>query len=314
MTTAEFIVKAVQRHSDTFEYDEVEYVNAITKIRIRCKRHGIFEQTPNSHLTGSGCMKCRMENSGYSQRLNTEKFITKSLTVHKENIYDYSEVDYKNNHTKVKITCKQHGAFWQNPDAHMAGRGCDKCARLLQASQKLSNTPAFIEAANAQHGDGLYDYSLVDYVSAKTKVEIICPRGHSNFMQTPDSHLHGQGCPKCAKYGYNSSLSVNLYVLKCGNITKIGITNRDVQTRLDEISRRSGKDFHLKVFISFQDGAIPQKIETDLLRELSQMYIKPDETFDGSTECFIDLHYEDLLLKISSACNNYLPTYNQESK
>ena len=31
--------------------------------------------------------------------------------------YDYSLVEYKNNHTKVKILCKKHGVFEQNPSS-----------------------------------------------------------------------------------------------------------------------------------------------------------------------------------------------------
>ena len=55
----------------------------------------------------------------------------------------------------------------------------------------------FIEQAKAIHGDK-YDYSKVEYVNKKTKVTLICPK-HGEFMQTPDKHLQGQGCPKCSK-------------------------------------------------------------------------------------------------------------------
>ena len=35
------------------------YKNAITKGTIICKIHGEFLQTPNNHLSGKGCAKCR---------------------------------------------------------------------------------------------------------------------------------------------------------------------------------------------------------------------------------------------------------------
>lgn len=54
----------------------------------------------------------------------------------------------------------------------------------------------FIDDACHVHGYKKYDYSLVDYKNNKTKVIIICPI-HGAFMQTPDSHLRGHGCPKC---------------------------------------------------------------------------------------------------------------------
>ena len=54
----------------------------------------------------------------------------------------------------------------------------------------------FIKQARNVHGDK-YDYSKVEYVNSKTKICIICPI-HGEFWQTPDNHLHGKGCPKCA--------------------------------------------------------------------------------------------------------------------
>lgn len=42
-----------------------------------------------------------------------------------------------------------------------------------------------------------YDYSLVDYQRKDKKILITCPI-HGNFLQTPDAHSRGQGCPSCA--------------------------------------------------------------------------------------------------------------------
>lgn len=61
---------------------------------------------------------------------------------------------------------------------------------------KKLTTEEFIAKARAVHGDK-YDYSKTVYKNAKDKVVIICPI-HGEFPQTPDNHLHGQGCSKCA--------------------------------------------------------------------------------------------------------------------
>lgn len=56
----------------------------------------------------------------------------------------------------------------------------------------------FVSKARARHGDK-YDYSLVDYVNARTKVEIVCPT-HGSFWQKANAHItNGHGCPKCGK-------------------------------------------------------------------------------------------------------------------
>lgn len=53
----------------------------------------------------------------------------------------------------------------------------------------------FIEKARKIHGDK-YDYSKVEYVNNRTKVEIICPI-HGSFYITPDSHLRSRECKLC---------------------------------------------------------------------------------------------------------------------
>ena len=55
----------------------------------------------------------------------------------------------------------------------------------------------FIEKARQIHNTK-YDYSKVEYINSHTKVCIICPI-HGEFWQTPNSHLNGNGCPKCGK-------------------------------------------------------------------------------------------------------------------
>ena len=61
---------------------------------------------------------------------------------------------------------------------------------------KKKTKEEFIKEATEKH-EGKYDYSKVEYVNAHTKVCIICPE-HGEFWQTPNGHLKGCGCTKCA--------------------------------------------------------------------------------------------------------------------
>ena len=54
---------------------------------------------------------------------------------------------------------------------------------------------SFIEKAKQVHGEK-YDYSKVEYVSAKENIVIVCSL-HGEFKQTPNNHLKGKGCSKC---------------------------------------------------------------------------------------------------------------------
>ncbi len=59
------------------------------------------------------------------------------------------------------------------------------------------NVEEFTEKAKIIHGNA-YDYSLVNYLGTKVKVNIICKQ-HGVFSQTPSDHFQGQGCPSCGK-------------------------------------------------------------------------------------------------------------------
>lgn len=58
-----------------------------------------------------------------------------------------------------------------------------------------SNIVDFIKKAKGVHGD-TYDYSKSTYVNNKTPLLIICKK-HGEFLQAPNSHLSGRGCPFC---------------------------------------------------------------------------------------------------------------------
>ncbi|MDR0675740.1 MAG: hypothetical protein LBF97_01715 [Elusimicrobiota bacterium] len=122
-----FIQKAKEVHGDKYDYSLVEYINSETKIKIICPIHGVFEQTPHLHIRGSGCRKCY--NKKISKRLSktTEQFIKQAKEVHGDK-YDYSLVEYKDERNKIKIICKKHGVFEQQPIVHLIQKcGCPIC-------------------------------------------------------------------------------------------------------------------------------------------------------------------------------------------
>lgn len=76
MSQSEFITKANLIHENKYSYEDTRYINMRTKVLIRCPKHGIFEQLPSNHLSGSGCPKCK--------RSKGEETISKYL--HKKSI------------------------------------------------------------------------------------------------------------------------------------------------------------------------------------------------------------------------------------
>lgn len=190
LNTTTFIERAKQVHENKYDYSLSEYSKAKVKLKIQCPEHGIFEQTPDNHLRlKAGCPTC-----GGSKTLTKEEFSQKSNKIH-SGVYDYSNVSYKNNQTKVKIKCSKHGLFFQRPADHLNGLGCPKCGVEKMAKSKLSNTEDFIIKTRKVHGD-TFDYSEVDYKKSRHKIKIKCPK-HGVFFQTPNEHLMGAGCPVC---------------------------------------------------------------------------------------------------------------------
>lgn len=135
------------------------------------------------------------------QKLTTEQYIDKANEVHKGK-YLYDKTEYINSRSKVCITCPTHGDFWQNASSHLMGVGCPKCANLHHY-----NTREFIDAANIVH-NGKYDYSKTEYANSQTKICVICPI-HGEFWATPNHHLNGVGCPKCANNRVSEKLSIS---------------------------------------------------------------------------------------------------------
>lgn len=84
---------------------------------------------------------------------------------------------------------------------------------------KTLTAEEFIERAKDVHsGKANYDYSRVEYVNNRTRVEIICKiNGHGSFPQSPDSHLRGTGCPKCGfkKRAESNRISHDEFLEKC---------------------------------------------------------------------------------------------------
>jgi len=127
-TTDEFLAMAKQVHGDRYDYSKVEYNGKNKNVCIICPEHGEFKQEPRSHLSGAGCPKCADIIRSEKRKLGWENFIKKAIEVH-GNRYVYDETfEYKNNVTKVPITCMLHGTFWQTPNKHLTGCGCPVCA------------------------------------------------------------------------------------------------------------------------------------------------------------------------------------------
>lgn len=188
---SEFLKKASIKHGGKFDYSTVEYKNYNKPIIIICPVHGPVKVLPNFHLMNKyGCLLC----SEIARKKEIyERFLKKLDQVH-DGKYDYSKfVGYANIKSKITVVCPKHGEFYPTLKNHLNGSGCKKCTD----ESKKSNTNEFISKACDVH-KLKFGYDKVDYKESKKPVIITC-KIHGDFLQRPNSHLNGHGCPQCAK-------------------------------------------------------------------------------------------------------------------
>lgn len=128
-----------------------------------------------------------------------EEIINIFHIIHGTEKYYYSEVNYINNKTKIKIFCNScKEFFWQVPYSHQKGFGCKKCAIKERNKAQSFTTDIIIKQFQEVHGDDKYDYSKVFYKSIHLKVKIFCNTCNKYFYQSSANHKSGKGCPHCA--------------------------------------------------------------------------------------------------------------------
>jgi len=190
-TIQNFIERAKSVHGDKYDYSKCQYLGSMKHIEIICKHHGLFQQLANSHLNGRGCPEC-----AGNKKKTTDQFVHEAHQIH-GSTYNYSRARYKNATTKIEIICKKHGPFWQKPSAHIVLKnGCPKCSIEHIGQSLTKTTDDFITKARLVHGSK-YDYTNVAYTNDKIKVSIKCVQ-HGEFLQRPNDHTNGYGCPQCA--------------------------------------------------------------------------------------------------------------------
>jgi len=117
-TTSVFIEQALAVHGSLYDYDLVDYKTTTTKVKIKCKKHGMFEQTPAGHLAGNGCPRCTSNVS----KLELRWLDSLNIPPEKQNVIipisnSYIRADAYDSNTKTIY--EFYGDFWHgNPTVY----------------------------------------------------------------------------------------------------------------------------------------------------------------------------------------------------
>jgi len=116
MTTELFIKAANKKHKNRYIYTSSKFIKSHEKLKVICKKHGVFEISPTSHLSGCGCNKC-----GFNTSLAGDKWIE---SFKNPNIIPEKTIKINGKRFKIdgidfttKTIYEYFGSFWHgNPE------------------------------------------------------------------------------------------------------------------------------------------------------------------------------------------------------
>lgn len=91
-------------------------------ITLKCKEGHFYTQERGNLLKNKKCNLCYLQNKVFSK----EKILKDFNLLHGDN-YQYVFENFKNVHSKIKITCKNKHVFYQKISNHLQGKGCPTC-------------------------------------------------------------------------------------------------------------------------------------------------------------------------------------------
>ena len=110
-TQFNFKDKAYKVHGDLYDYSLVNYINNKTKVKIKCENGHIFEQVPNDHLRGNGCIFCSKElNSNFDYVNRCKSWNRLEANLYLINIFNENE-----SFLKIGITVDINKRFYKLP-------------------------------------------------------------------------------------------------------------------------------------------------------------------------------------------------------
>ena len=207
----QFITDSNKIHGNFYSYDKFNYRHSHIPSIVTCPIHGDFLISPTNHIHNKcGCPKCAIEKAKRVLSSTTEEFITKAKSIHRGK-YDYSKVEYINNHTNITIICPNHGEFTITPNNHLRGRGCPVCKEshlereirnfLLENNIEFEYQKKFdwlgkqsldfylpkynlgIECQGKQHfGEGNWNNSFNDIIESDIRKYNLCKENNVNLI------------------------------------------------------------------------------------------------------------------------------------
>jgi Zn finger protein HypA/HybF involved in hydrogenase expression len=209
----------------------------------QCVKCGYQWKPAPNHITGGhGCPDC-----AGTRRYTVEEWNSFAKLVGLELLNEP-----RNQRDRAELRCTTCAYEYEtHAGGLVAGHGCPACAGNRALTQ---------EEWQARAGERGYEF-LETVVNSHTRSKARCLTCHKEFQTTP---IHQNGCPSCARYGFDPSLPSILYLLRHSEdgALKIGIAKATVQRSSQSRLRSHGRSGWREIRIwNFQTGVQARAVE-----------------------------------------------------
>jgi hypothetical protein len=174
-----------------------------TKLKFRCEKHGVYEQTVGNRLHGYPCFMCSKEKAVKLANLaKLEKLKSKySFSERLANCLDRDKVESGDISTNeiARFYCKIHGIYYKKPyEALHASNSCPKCQSIrlgkIVKEKALSRRQVSQSRLEIWKTSPCYEDIVRGKISSSDKVSFVC-NTHGEYTST----IYTKGCPICGK-------------------------------------------------------------------------------------------------------------------
>jgi hypothetical protein len=167
--------------------------------------------------------------------------------------------------------------------------------RVLNPNNKCNNETFDIKNTSKYIRVGEYKGALI-------KIDFLCPDCNKLWNVRPSSILYGNTCTNCSSSGFKQYKMASLYILSIitinNNFIKVGITNRDISSRIKQISSKANQRINIsEVYSISSTGYNIRRLESYIHSNYQHYY--PKELFDGFTECYTIDKLDNILKDIN---------------
>lgn len=198
-TTNDFIKKAKLIHGNKFDYTNSKYVNAKTKIKIKCKKHSnVFYQLSNNHfLSKFPCKQCNIESKKILFSSNIDEF--KSFMIEKYgDTLSFEKAVYVNSKTNIILICKKHKIeIEKEPYRYKISKisPCNLCSKDRIKNKRSEEAIEIIKKYITPLGGKILSKS---YINNETDLKFKCKKDHVFYESWNDVKNSMRWCKECA--------------------------------------------------------------------------------------------------------------------